>query len=775
MSYRTQLLASAGASLAALTGVASAQIVTDEIVVTAQKKEENVQQVGIAVTAFSGEQIEKLGFQTTTDIVYQTPGLQLFEYSPTLTVYNIRGVSQNSFSDNLEGPIAVYVDDAYLSALGSHNQPLFDVERVEVLKGPQGTLYGRNATGGLIHYISRRPTEEFEAHLSGSYGSYDYYEIEAAVGGLIADGVRGRIAIVDMNEDGYLKSADPGIRDAYGKNATAVKAFLDVDLGPTATLSLNPYWSKDKDVPSGAYVRRDGVPDPVTGLGTAAPFPADVFVHTSDIEGFFNREIYGVTARLDWDLNKSVKLTAITNYHELEKSYLEDSDGLPVTIGDIFGDPPFGPGSEPFAPLGVFAFFTAQDFQQFSQEVRFSGDTERFSWQAGAYYLDIKERNDSSVEGLAALWTNPATGGLTQRSRNEFNLDSESISIFAQGEYNITEQLKLIVGGRWVRDDKVFDSFIRYLEADGSVLPIGVDAEVQGVYGPGVDGSLIAPICYGLAVDARCAGDVADPEANFKYDDWAGKFQLDYAVNDDVLIYVGANRGTKGGNWAAPTFPDGANVISVDNFAHTEETLWSFEGGIKASFDKGRFNVSVYHYDYDDYQAFSLLNFNQNITNNDAKVTGAEVELALNPIKGFDLLLGASFIDSKVEGIVTPFGVVIDTELPNAPAVSLNGLARYAWPAFGGEMSIQMDAKYNSEQYLEVTNAASSLQKAYVVSNLRIGFAPSERIDASFWIKNLNDAEYRVYSLDASGAPNPFINDVFARPRTYGGTITVKF
>lgn len=754
---------------------AQAQVVTDEITVTAQKKEENLQDVGIAVTAFTGEQIEKLGFQTTTDIVYQTPGLQLFEYSPTITVYNIRGVSQNSFSDNLEGPIAVYVDDAYLSALGSHNQPMFDVERVEILKGPQGTLYGRNATGGLIHYISRRPTDEFEAHLSGSYGSYDYYEIEGAVSGPIAEGIRGRIAFVDTKEDGYLKSGVPGIRDAYGKNATALKAFVEADLGSKATITINPYWSKDSDVPSGAYVRRDGIPDPVTGLGTAAPFPADVFVHTSDVQGSFDREIFGITGRLDWSLNDAVKLTAITNYHEMDKGYNEDADGLPVTIGDIFGNPPFGPGSEPFAPLGVFEFVTTQDFSQFSQEVRFSGDADRFSWQAGVYYLNIEEQNDSFVEGLAAVWFNPGTGGLTQRARNEFNLDAESISIFAQGEYDLTDRLKLIVGGRWVHDDKLFDSYIRYLEADGSVLARGDDAEVQSVYGPGVDGSLISPICYSVDVDARCVGDAADPDANFKYSDWAGKFQLDYRVNDDVLIYVGANRGTKGGNWAAPAFPDGANVIGVANLAHTEETLWSFEGGVKATFARGRLNAAVFHYDYKDYQAFSLLNFNQNITNNDATVTGAEVELAVSPMDGLELLLGGSFIDSKVEGIVTPFGPVVDTELPNAPSVSLNGLARYAWPAFGGELSLQLDAKYNSEQYLEVTQSQSSLQEAYVVSNFRLGFAPNERIDASFWIRNLNNAEYRVYSLDVSGAPNPFINDVFARPRTYGGTITVKF
>ncbi|RME69096.1 MAG: hypothetical protein D6782_00250 [Alphaproteobacteria bacterium] len=756
---------------------ASAQVVMEQIIVTAQKKEENLQSVGIAVTAFSGTQIEKLGFQTTTDMVYQTPSLQLFEFSPSVTVFNMRGVSQNSFSDNLEGPIAVYMDDAYLSALGSHNQPIYDVERIEILKGPQGTLYGRNATGGLIHYISRRPTDEFEARLSGSYGSYEFHEVEGALSGPITDNIRARLAFVDVKEDGYLKSETPGIRDAYGKNATALKGFIEADFGDAATITINPYWSKDSNVPSGAYVRRAGVPDPVTGLGQATPFPPDVFVHTSDVEGRFDREIFGITGKLQWDVHDAVKLTSITNYQDMDKFYLEDSDGLPVTIEDIFGNPPFGPGSESFAPLGVFAFSTNQEFQQFSQEIRFSGDGDRFSWQAGAFYLDIKENNFAVIEGLAAVWFDPATLGLTQQARSDFNLDSESISVFAQGEYDITDRLKLIVGVRWVRDDKLFDDFIRYQQADGTVLARGDDAEVQAVFGPDADGSAIAPICYSVDPDPRCVGDLADPEANFKYNDWAGKFQLDFAVTDGVLLYAGVNRGTKGGNWAAPSFPDSARLNGLGALSHTEETLWSYEGGVKATIldGRGRLNAAAFYYDYNDYQAFSLVNFVQNITNNDAKVKGAEVELALNPFEGFELSLGGSFLDTKVKGIVTPFGVVVDPKLPNAPSVSLNGLVRYAWPLLGGEMSVQLDANYNSSQFLEVTGSASSREGGYVTGNFRLAFSPNDNIEAAFWIRNFNDAKWRVYSLDVSGAPNPFINDVFARPRTFGGTISAKF
>jgi len=329
-----------------------------------------------------------------------------------------------------------------------------------------------------------------------------------------------------------------------------------------------------------------------------------------------------------------------------------------------------------------------------------------------------------------------------------------------------------------LRDDKVFDSFIRYQEADGTVLALGDDAEVQSIFGPGADGGLIAPICYSVDVDSRCVGDAADPAANFEYDDWAAKLQLEFTLNDDVLLYAGVNRGTKGGNWAAPAFPDSARANGLGALSHTEETVWAYEVGIKATIadGRGRVNASVFYYDYDDYQAFSLVNFVQNITNNDARVFGGEIELAISPVDGLDLLFGAAFLDSEVKGILTPFGVSVDTELPNAPSVSLNGLVRYAWPIGNdGELSLQVDGNYNSEQFLEVTNPGSALEGAYFTANFRAAYAPDERWEVSFWIKNLTDEEFRIYSLDVAGAPDPFINDVFAKPRTFGGTVSFKY
>ena len=196
----------------------------EEVVVTAQKREQSLQDVGVAVTAFSDDQVENLGFSNTVDITAQTPNVQLYEWSPSYTVFNIRGVSQNDFADHLEPPVAVYVDEAYVSAPGALNGLLFDVERVEVLRGPQGTLFGRNATGGLMHFVSKKPTETNSGYIQASFGERELIEVEGAVGGpIVEDKLMGRVAFKYQEQDGYLET---NLRDLAAKDGIALKGHL---------------------------------------------------------------------------------------------------------------------------------------------------------------------------------------------------------------------------------------------------------------------------------------------------------------------------------------------------------------------------------------------------------------------------------------------------------------------------------------------------------------------------------------------------------------------
>ncbi|MEP7245808.1 MAG: TonB-dependent receptor plug domain-containing protein, partial [Gammaproteobacteria bacterium] len=234
---------------------AATESVLNEVVVTAQKREQNLQDVGMSITALSGEAIRALGIGNATGISEQVPGLQLNAWSPKLTTFNLRGISQNNFDDHLEAPVAVYNDDVYIGSMNAVSAQLFDIQRVEVLRGPQGTLFGRNATGGLIHFVHEGATSErLNGYLDAGVAEYNKVAVEGAIGGAIAEGVRGRLAFKREKSDGYIKGTVPGVRAVGGTNAAAVRASLQADLSETLTADLLVSYADDSDVPTGGYV-----------------------------------------------------------------------------------------------------------------------------------------------------------------------------------------------------------------------------------------------------------------------------------------------------------------------------------------------------------------------------------------------------------------------------------------------------------------------------------------------------------------------------------------
>ena len=718
----------------------------EEIVVTAQRREESMQKVGISITAFSGQQLQELGVSKSTDIVMHTPNMRLYEYSPAATIYNLRGVSQNSFADHLEAPVAVYVDDAYVSALGALSAPIYDLERVEVLRGPQGTLYGRNVTGGLINYISKTPGDTFDGYVQGSIGRFDTYEIEGAVGGPLSSNVSARIAGKYRKADGYMESLVPGVRDSQGANAGSVRASLQFKPTSNFTLLAIGSYTKDDDVPTGNYVYSPATRDPATGLGIYVNRPTEPWQFSADYQGFFNRDLYSGTVKAIWELSPELTLTSITNYLDLKKSYGEDADATT--------DP-------------VFVYGIRQKLRQFSQEMRIAGDHGDVTWQAGAYYLHISSDNATSARGFIAAFTDAATGTPADTAISSYTLRTSSWSLFGQGDVRLTDTLKLTLGARYTYDTKKINLFSRYQHDDGAVLLAQSD----------IPGLPIGPVCFGRVVDTRCPGDVVDPDARQTMSDWAGKVQLDWTPVSNVLVYGSISRGIKAGNYSTPLFPDAILTNGLAVLKHRPETLTAYEIGFKTNPARRlRFNGAFFYYDYKDYQAFSLLNFVQSVTNNDATIKGAEFELAWTPLRGLNLNLGASLLDTKVRGVKTPSGALIDTQAPQAPHESLNGSAQYEFALGPVVAFLQGDFVYNADQFLEVTNAEVDREPGYFVANAQVGVHTSDdKYRLSFWVRNLGNKAYRIYGLDASGAPNPFVQDVFAPPRTYGVTATARF
>lgn len=717
----------------------------EEIVITAQKREQSLQDVGISVSALGADQLEQLGISNTTDIAQQIPALRLSAWTPAFTIFSLRGVSQNNFQDNLEAPVAVYMDGVYMASMNAASAQLFDMERVEVLRGPQGTLFGRNATGGLLQFLSRRPKEdEFNGYVELSAGSFGTYGIETAIGGALSDRVRARLAGRYTRSDGYLKagtafSVPATGQTSQGADGVAVRGMLQFDVSDAVTLDLTAGHSSDTDVPTGQYVVSLAGFDINTGLGTfndgyvndpnqpapvgpqdfsRTPITGDVHRHASNADTFFDREITSATAQVTADIGE-LELVSITSWMTLDKLYIEDAAG----------------------GLGFFPYTTTVDFDQWSQELRLSGGEGRSRWQIGAYFLDMAWDTSQRVEGALYL------GGTSDSQKLTTNglIDSRNWSIFGQAEFDLTDRFTIIGGLRWSDDRKSLQLFRTYEDRPNGIAPVQT-FDLQSVGVPGI--------------------------GQIDYADYAARLQLNFRPNESTLWYLSFNRGIKGGNWSL----DPGGAVAAANLKHGEEVLHALELGLKTEFWNGaaRLNASIFSYDYDDYQAFSLVGLTPQVANSDARASGGELELTLAPTKGLTLMAGLALLDSSVDAVPDVFGGSIRAEFPLAPAVSANLLARYEWDVGGYGAAAQVDGQWNDRQFLEGTNSNVSAEPAYSVWNARLSFfAADQSIQADVFVKNLFDEEYRLYNLDLGLLG--FVEQVFAPPRQFGAGLTYRW
>lgn len=762
-----------GVALAPQVALAKDNLFLEEIVVTAQKREQNLQDVGISVTAFSGDQIRKLGFTNSIDVAAQTPGVRVTQAHPYTTGINVRGVSQNDFASHLEAPVAVYVDDAYVTSMGAAHAQIYDIDRVEILRGPQGTLFGRNATGGLVHYVTNRPTEEFEGYAELTVGDYSHRKFEGAVGGALTDQLLGRLSIGTNKHDGILENRiGPDLRDADSK---AIRLQLQYNPNDDVRINLKTEYSKDDALGNsfdsqastygpdglGRYLPRDevgvfgGLFDP-TALITG-PCPGcdprgyiepdnDPHEGAFDLIGFFEREIYNYNLNISWQLD-DVALTSITHYFDLEKEVAEDVDASPVP---------------------AIHFWATEDRQQFSQEFRLSGEQDGLNWVAGVYYLDFE--SDSS--GTVALDAGPQAtfaphGGIPFPAYNDPSnpcfttgpcapgafggafvanfghtetVESESWAIFGHVEFDLSDALTLVAALRYTEDERDMDLF--------------VDNTQLGVPTPLVFNSSTTSL------------------ANQEFENFSAKLQLNWQIDDEVLLYAGYTRGHKAGNFTAPLFIPG----DLSEIPHDEEELHSFEVGVKGMFmdNRLRLNASAFYYDYKDHQAFAFVQLVQQLTNLDATVYGGEIELLALPTDALVLQLGVSLLESTVEDVGMPNGSIRDRELSNAPSLSVNGLARYTWSAFDGDVAVQFDFNYNDEYCFTPICHPVENRDSYVVSNARISYTTAdENWEIAAFVNNLNDEEYSMSTLDSSFVG--MAGSALGNPRWYGATISYRW
>lgn len=360
----------AGAQTAATPAADDGELI-GEVTVTAQKREQSIQDVGIAITAFSGEQMQELSMSSAIDIVAQTPGLTVARPGAgAINIFSVRGVTQADFAANQEGPVAVYVDEGYVSQNTVSNFTMFDLERVETLRGPQGTLFGRNATGGLVQYITRKPSQDADGFAEVQLGSQGRKRIESAIGGGLSDRVSARLSAVWNKSDGLMKNTIG--KDGQAADDWAVRGQLLWQPSDSVELLLKGEYAKS-DALSGSYHHRvalngEFAPAPATDFfGYRNPDEGNLWKGAWDYPGFNKADVKHGTARLKWNIG-AAEIDYIADVQDINHNYGEDSEG---------------------SPANVFNYTQSTDVQQWSQELRASWALDKTNLVAGVFFLDI--------------------------------------------------------------------------------------------------------------------------------------------------------------------------------------------------------------------------------------------------------------------------------------------------------------------------------------------------------------------------------------------------
>lgn len=778
--------------------------VSGDIVVTAQRREQKLRDVGIAVTVLTGTELKALNITNATDIARAVPNLKFNAYGSSQVVFNIRGVSQNDYGDQQEPPVAVYQDDSYSASITSASFPVFDLARIEALRGPQGTLFGRNATGGAVQFISNQPTDHPTGYITGTYGRYNQTIIEGALSGPLTDTLTARVSGQYDRDDGYIQDITPGQPNRGADNHWALRGILlwkpNADFKAKLTMR---YTEADHERQAGNYTLASACPNAqfqgeflaanqvcsywsgtnhnVPGsVGNGYSNPSitpsqggDPWKTAGTGDAFVDRKVFGGTLRIDGHFG-GIDFSSISDYTHLSKLYNEIGDGdpeQPYTGVGSSANPTPQPCAAPAQAVSCYASGTV-----FSQQARTSQYTQEFrgSTTLGNNYLTVGAFGMIIDGHFAAKYATPFDG---YDPDVHFTQRTDSYAFFGQDEWKFADKWKFIGGLRYWHDSKVGDyTAVETLPTYALALHFGPHDISYNDTSPGTT-NMPSSWSSGSGVP-NSAITVTPAAASPNFSGVTARAELDYKPNSATLIYASYNRGSKSGGFTFSTGTPFPNQLfdTINNIPYKPETLNDYEVGLKASLGRTQFNLAAFYYDYQNYQAFVQVFAAQVVRNLPATIKGLEADITSHPIDGLTLQASGAVQDSKVRDVLLPDGTTVVTHsLPQAPGFSGNALVRYQFALAGGTASLQADMTYSGKFCFTVMCAPVEKEPAYHVENARIGFTPAGgKVDFAVYVNNLFNRAYRVYAFDGSTYWGDALG-VYAKPRTWAITATYRF
>jgi len=704
--FKRQFWSTAAVAAIVLAGGATpalAQI--DEIVVSAQKREESQQDVPLAITALDDKLLDESSIDNSFELSLKTPSLVLTANGSNGQPY-IRGVGTDIINPGTESSVAVNFANIYLPRPDGSITEFFDLNRIEVVKGPQGTLYGRNATAGAINIIPERPGDEFEAYISGIYGSYDRARVEGAVNVPLTDRLAVRASGVFVRRDGYIDNLTLN-RTEDDEDLWGGRLQAQYDDGEKITILAGVEWVREDSSRGGITIPEYDPAIPAFALG-ARP-TSDPYTTYANIPGEVDRDhlISFLDATIDLG---DVKFRSITGYVKTQGENYLDLDGTEIEF--------------------------ARDIEQtrsksFTQEFQLLSDSDGpLQWVAGLYYLHEKANQIFPLtifDGLASQ---------TYVSSN--NVDA--FAVFGQGTYNITDQWRLTLGGRYSYEDK------------------------EGAYTMNV-----TDLAGGILLPAPGVIDVANTPSEH-WGSFTPRVAIEYRIDDARMVYASYSRGFKSGGFNL----NGAGEI------FDPEKISSYEVGLRAEWldSKVRTNLTGFYYDYSDLQ---VNYFDGVITVIDnaaaAEIYGLEGELLASPNEYIDFDFGVTWLDATYDEYL--FDGVTDlsgNRMPRAPKVTATGGLQFNVPIPNvGKATFRGDFRYQSDVFYSQLNDPRVAQDSFILVNTRAALALGEegKIELAFYGENLTKEVYRQNVIPVPGVLGNL--QFFGAPRVFGAQVTLRY
>lgn len=724
--------------------------VLEEVVVTAQKRAENLQDVPISISAFGAQQLERERIFDVQSVAERTPGFYIGNRSTGEPELTIRGIGSTDREAGSDRSVAVVVDEVYIARAGGSTIDAMDLERVEVLRGPQGTLFGRNIVGGAIHFITKKPSADRYTKLIGTIGNERTYEVGGVVNGALTEKLFGRVSFQSRQHDGYNTNIITG-NDVDGLDRKSIRGALKYVASADLDLLLTFDYVNDDDDGIGARWT-----DGSTGLTTGAGFTNTPDFHelATTIDGFLKRDIWGITFRADWQTPLGV-FTSLTSYRDVD--FTEDKDGGFSTGPDF--------SSRANLDNSVYGFnaitMIDETDKAFSQELRLTSDSDGpLKWVGGLYFYS--EKTDRYLERPRVL-SLPGSITSSHIAFDQHN-DTDSYALFGQVSYDFLERFTLTVGGRYTHDHKHLDLEVIDLDPGRTVT------------------NSLNPALEPFAVSVGDNFSKFTPMASLKM-----------SLFEDTMMYFTWSEGWKSGGFNAGA---GDRVTASVPFAPEKAT--SYEAGLKSRFwnNRASLNLSAYRLEFQDLQLRRRVltrpgdqSSNTVLIANaaEAVIKGIEVEAMFVPVKDLTFSAAYAYMDTAITDPTLSIGDAVDilpafdpdgliaikgTALPRAPKNFFSVTANYVYPlSSGGSLELMGAYRWRDKVYADLGEPQrEGFEPSFGISDASATwYSPGHNWHVKLWIKNIADKEY--YTFREIGGGGAFAGAVVGDPRTYGITV----